>query len=92
MTRVAVEDLAKEAGLSASHFSRLFKRTLGQSPHRFVVSYRVEQARKMLSDPDLPLAGVAVRCGFSDQAHFSRLFKQVQGVTPRAYRASLRPS
>ena len=86
---LAVEELAREAGLSPSHFSRLFKETLGQSPHRFVMDYRVEQARKMLADPDLPLITIALRCGFSDQAHFSRTFKQHQGATPTAYRAAL---
>ena len=86
---LAVEELAREAGQSPSHFSRLFKETLGQSPHRFVMGYRVEQARKMLADPDLPLSTITLRCGFSDQAHFSRTFKQHQGATPTAYRAAL---
>ena len=86
---ISVDELAAEAGLSPSHFSRLFKETIGQSPHRFVMSYRVEQARKLLADPELPLVTVAVRCGFSDQAHFSRTFKQHQGTTPTAYRAAL---
>ncbi|MEM8959968.1 MAG: helix-turn-helix transcriptional regulator [Acidobacteriota bacterium] len=85
---IGVEDLARQAGLSASHFSRLFKQTLGESPHRFVMSYRVEQARKKLADPDVALIDVAHDCGFADQAHFSRTFKQLAGVTPKAYRSS----
>ncbi len=86
---ISVQELAREAALSPSHFSRLFKETIGQSPHRFVMSYRVEQARKMLADPDPTLAQVALRCGFSDQAHFSRTFKQIEGVTPKTFRAAL---
>ncbi|MEM9555048.1 MAG: AraC family transcriptional regulator [Acidobacteriota bacterium] len=87
--QIAVEELATEAALSPAHFSRVFKRTIGESPHRFVMSYRVEKARALLADPDLPLTSIALRCGFSDQAHFSRTFKAHQGETPSAYRAAL---
>ncbi len=86
---ISVEDLAEAANLSASHFSRVFKETIGQSPMQFVTRYRVEQAKKMLVDRDRPLIDIAVGCGFADQAHFSRVFKQAEGSTPRAYRESL---
>ncbi len=86
---ISVEDLANIAALSPSHFSRLFKQTIGQSPMQFVTAYRVEQAKKQLSHQNLPLIDIALECGFADQAHFSRVFKQNEGVTPKAYRASL---
>ncbi|MEM7480381.1 MAG: AraC family transcriptional regulator [Acidobacteriota bacterium] len=86
---IGVEDLAREAGLSSSHFSRLFKRSLGQSPHQFLMKYRVERAAEMLvRRPDRPLAQVALDAGFSDQAHFSRTFKRFAGATPTRYRAA----
>lgn len=59
--------------------------------HVFVMSYRVEQARRRLAEVDCTLAEIAHACGFSDQAHFSRAFKQLQGITPKAYRASPGP-
>lgn len=86
---ITVEDLARRAGLSEFHFSRLFKRTIGQSPHQFVISYRVEQSGKLLADRNRPLADIALSCGFADQAHFARLFKKCTGVTPREYRKKL---
>ncbi|MEM9027373.1 MAG: AraC family transcriptional regulator [Pseudomonadota bacterium] len=85
---VTLDTLAKEAGLSPSHFSRLFKQTIGQSPMQFVLSYRVEQAKKMLADPNRALIDVALSCGFADQAHFSRVFKQSAGSTPKAWRTA----
>ncbi|MEM7776600.1 MAG: helix-turn-helix domain-containing protein [Pseudomonadota bacterium] len=85
---VTLDTLAREAGLSPSHFSRLFKQTIGQSPMQFVISYRVEQAKKMLADPDRALIDVALSCGFADQAHFSRVFKQSAGSTPKAWRTA----
>ncbi len=87
---IAVEELADVAAISPYHFSRLFKETLGQSPHQFVMRFRVERAKKLLADANAPLIDIALSCGFADQAHFSRVFKQVSEMTPREYRASFR--
>ncbi len=86
---IRVEDMAREAALSPSHFAQLFKQTIGLSPMQFVMTYRVEQARKRLAERDTPLIDIALACGFSDQAHFSRQFKQIEGETPSKYRARL---
>ena len=85
---ITVEDLAEQAELSASHFSRLFKETIGVSPHQFVVGYRVEQAKRMLGDPTRPLIDIALACGFSDQPHFSRTFRRMTGQSPKAFRGA----
>ncbi len=86
---ITIEALAREAGLSPSHFSRVFHATLGETPYQFVMDYRVEQARAMLADRARPLIDIALDCGFSDQPHFSRIFKRLTGRTPKEYRASL---
>lgn len=86
---IAVEDLAREAGLSPSHFTRVFKQVIGVTPHQFVMRYRVDRAQAALSDADQPLADVALACGFGDQAHFSRVYKQIAGETPRQARRRL---
>ncbi len=85
---ITVEELAREAGMSASHFSRVFKETLGSSPMQYLLAYRIEQAIKMMGNPARPLGDVALACGVADQAHFSRSFKQVTGQTPRQFRAA----
>ncbi|ABW30785.1 helix-turn-helix domain-containing protein [Acaryochloris marina] len=82
---IMLEDLAGQASLSTYHFSRLFKQTIGQSPHQFVMTYRIEQAKKMLATPT-SMIDIALRCGFADQAHFSRVFKKFEGQTPKAWR------
>lgn len=86
---ITVEHLSREAGMSPSHFSRVFKETLGTTPMQYVMAYRIEQAMKMMADPLRPLGDIALACGFADRAHFSRSFKQVTGRTPRAHRAAL---
>ncbi|MEO0372122.1 MAG: AraC family transcriptional regulator [Pseudomonadota bacterium] len=83
---ITVDDLAREVGMSPSHFSRAFKETLGQTPMQYVLAYRIEQAASMMRDKTRPLGDIALACGFADQAHFSRSFKQITGQTPRAYR------
>jgi len=85
---ITLEDLSGVAGLSPSHFSRLFKATIGTSPMQFVTGYRVDQARKQLADRARPLGEIALACGFSDQAHFNRVFRRAEGMTPSAYRQS----
>ncbi len=84
---VTLEMMAAQAGISTYHFARLFKQTIGQSPHQFLMHYRVEQARKQLAKPNTLIADIAITCGFSDQAHFTRVFKQITGKTPRQFRA-----
>lgn len=83
---ITLEDMASEAGLSPFHFARLFKQTIGETPYQFVMDYRIEQAKKMLTDPARPMIDIALSCGFSDQAHFSRVFKQLSGMTPKDWR------
>lgn len=87
---LTLEELASEATLSPSHFSRLFKQTIGSSPMQFLTSYRVEQAKRMLAERNRPLLDIALGCGFSDQAHFSRVFKQITNSSPNAFRSSLK--
>lgn len=84
---ITIEDMAREVAMSPSHFSRVFKETMNRTPMQFVMSYRIEQALKLMADPALSLSEVAIACGFADQAHFSRSFKQAVGQSPRAYRA-----
>lgn len=83
---ITLEEMATQAGISPYHFSRLFKKTTGRPPHQFVMSYRVEQAKRLLTDPYRPLIDIALSCGFSDQAHFSRIFKKIEGQTPKLWR------
>ena len=84
---ILLEDLAAQTAMSTSHFSRVFRQTIGSSPGQYVINYRAEQAAKMLGDPTLPISEVAIRCGFSDQPHLTRVFKKSFGITPRSYRA-----
>lgn len=82
--------MAESAGLSPFHFSRAFKAATGQTPRAYVMARRLDQARELLADPTLPLAEVAQRCGFADQAHFTTQFRRAAGITPGMWRRGRR--
>lgn len=83
--RLSVVALASEAGLSPSHFARAFKESTGRSPHRYLLTQRLERGRRLLAAPGITISEVAARTGFADQAHFTRLFRREFGLTPGAY-------
>ena len=75
--------------MSVSYFARCFKGTLGTTPHGYLVQRRVERAKSLLADGDLPIAEVALECGFATQAHLTTVFRNAVGATPNSYRRSL---
>jgi AraC-like DNA-binding protein len=81
-----IDAIAQTCGLSPDRFIRLFKLTTGMPPHRWLRRYRVEFAKKRLSDNSLALSEIALSCGFSDQSHFTRVFSAWTGVTPGEWR------
>ncbi len=84
---IGLSDLAATAGVSAFHFTRGFHRATGYAPYAFLISRRLERAKVLLKDSDLPLSTVAEACGFGSPSHFSRTFKRAIGASPSRYRA-----
>ncbi len=82
--------LAQACGLSLSYFTRAFKQSMGVPPHRWLVQQRVARARAMLQETDMPLADIALACGFADQSHFTRVFAAHIGISPGAWRQQVR--
>ena len=84
-----LSEVAREAGLSLSHFIRSFRRSVGKTPYQFLLHRRVERAQTIMHDPRISLTEVALASGFADQHHLARVFRRITGVTPSAYRRSL---
>ena len=80
--RVGVADLARAAGLSRHHFSRVFKEGTGSSPGAYLAAERLAGAVRLLQTTDLPLKEVAAATGHRDAAYLSRVVKRAHGVTP----------
>jgi AraC-like DNA-binding protein len=81
-----IGELAATVRMSASHFTRSFHKSVGVTPHRYVIQNRVMRARELLAGTDLPLTEIALSTGFSDQSHFSRRFHEIVGIPPGAFR------
>ncbi len=89
---VGLGELAAACGLSVSHFSRAFRASAGLAPHQWLLRHRVEAAKALMRDPRLPLAEVALACGFADQSHFTRVFSRLVGASPGSWRRGLAPA
>jgi len=83
---LTIDRMASIACLSRYHFSRAFKQAVGQSPHRYVSTKRLERAKALLMQGDRPLVDIALALSFSCQANFTRAFRQVTGQTPSQFR------
>ena len=83
---LSLATLAIVTQTSPSHFARLFKQATGRTPHQYVLWCRMEQAKRLLAETDLPLSEIAYQVGCADQSHFTALFRQHVATTPKAYR------
>jgi AraC family transcriptional regulator len=92
--RIRLSEIAKECGLSTSHFARSFKTSFGISAHQWLLQHRVEHAKELIIQTNMSLLEVAVQSGFNDQAAFTRTFRQFVGTSPgrwRRHHATMRP-
>jgi AraC family transcriptional regulator len=80
-------ELSAEAHMSPYHFFRLFKRSTGLPPHRFVMRRRIDRACALLIEGQLSIDAVAHAVGFRTRSHFSMMFHRLTGSAPTAYRA-----
>jgi AraC family transcriptional regulator len=88
---LALADLAAAVGLSPFHFLRIFRRTTGITPHRYLVDVRLRRATSLLTDTSRPVTDIAYDAGFGDLSNFVRTFHREIGCSPGAYRRGLRP-
>ena len=84
--KLSVEEIAANAGYSASYFSHLFTNETGMSPYQFVVKSRVENAQQMLKTTRHTVQEIAFQCGFNSAANFCFTFRRSVGVSPHEYR------
>ncbi len=82
-----VPTLARIARVSPAHFSRTFRATFGETPHRYLQRRRVERAMFMLRESRASVTDVCVAVGFTSLGSFSRTFREIVGTSPTLYRA-----
>ena len=82
---ITVADMAEQVSLSPSAFAHLFRDVTGKSPYQFVKELRLDRARELLIDGELPVAVVSKQVGYASSSHFISEFGRRFGMTPRAY-------
>lgn len=87
---LSVPELAKVACLSVFHFGRAFKAAVGETPHRYVMTRRIERAKELLATTDLDVTSVALATGFASHSHMTGCFRGRVGVPPGEWRRRAR--
>jgi AraC-like DNA-binding protein len=81
---IALDDLAAVAQFSPYHLLRTFRRSVGLTPHAYLIQIRIEEGKRLLRMGN-SISDVSASTGFADQSHFTRHFKRIMGVTPGQY-------
>lgn len=88
---LTLEELSAQFGLSASHFSRLFRRKTRYSPMHYFIQLKIQYACQLLDYSNLRIHEIANEIGYTDAYYFSRIFKKVMGTSPKIYRNKSKP-
>ena len=85
---LTLDAMAAHVGISPLYLARAFKAAIGQSPHQYVLARRIERAKELLRNTEMPIIDVALSVGFSSQSHLSHWMIRHTGITPAVYRRS----
>ncbi len=88
---ISLAQLARIARMSSYHFARLFRQSMGVSPHQYLIRRRVARARDLLRESSRPLAEISHEVGYESQSHFTAVFRKSTGLTPKVFRSQYRP-
>ena len=82
----SVQRLARVSSVSEAHFARSFKEAFGLPPHRYLLTRRIERAKALLRDTEVPILEIALQTGWSSLGTFGRTFRDVTGESPSELR------
>jgi AraC family transcriptional regulator len=86
MVDLSLTKLAAKIDMSPYYFCRLFKQSIGMTPHQYLIQKRIERAKLLLKQPERKIVDIAAECGFANPSHFARCFRKSTGMTPKEFR------
>ena len=89
--KITLKQLADVAGISMFHFTRIFKKTMNETPYQYVRTRRLLQAQLLIDGSKHSLVEISLLCGFANQAHFTAAFVKETGMSPGKFRQIVRP-
>ena len=84
--KITLEEIAAEANVSARGVNRIFQKAIRQTPFEYLMSYRLNQAKELLTHSELTVTEISYHCGFTDSAYMGKQFRKACGMTPKEYR------
>jgi YesN/AraC family two-component response regulator len=88
LRQIPESEVALVCNMSPSRFCREFKAAFDVTFVEYLANYRMQQAKRLLANPNMPVADVAAAVGFNDPSYFTRVFRKQEGVSPSEYRAA----
>jgi AraC family transcriptional regulator, transcriptional activator of pobA len=85
---LSLRDVAREVGMTPGHLTTVVRRRTGRTVQDWIIERRMAEARKLLTENDIPIQEVARRVGIPDPGYFSRLFRRTHGASPRTWKSS----
>ena len=86
---LSVKDVADYVHLSPEYFTKLFKKEVGQNIKNYILQVKVDVAKDLLGNPNIPISMIALDLGYSNFSHFTQVFKKFEGITPTDYRKNI---
>jgi AraC-like DNA-binding protein/CheY-like chemotaxis protein len=84
--RIDVRDLSKLTQWTNQHFIRVFTKYVGDTPYQYILKRKMEKAKVLITETDIPLNGIAIDLGFQSYGNFCKNFKKENGINPEIYR------
>lgn len=83
---ISINDIANNAHISVSYFSKIFKEATGFSPYDYLLTVRLDKAKEMLQQTDASVESIAYKTGFNSASNFIYFFKKETGISPLRFR------
>lgn len=83
---ISVEMIADFLGITRTYFGRIFARSIGKTPQKFLIEYRMTKGADLLKLTNLSISDIARQVGYENPLHFSRAFKSIYNISPKFYR------
>lgn len=84
---LSLAEIAARVDMSQYYFCRLFKQSVGMTPHKYLMQQRVERSKSLLQQRELSIVDIASACGFANPSHFAKCFRQYTGISPQQFRS-----
>jgi AraC-like DNA-binding protein len=88
-SNIQLQDVSRQAGLSVSQYSNLFKKHASMSPMNFFIQLKVQRSCQLIENPYMRIKEIALELGFEDPLYFSRVFTKVMGISPLSFRKTV---